>query len=139
MLATCFPHPALRMTGVAPPVPLLRSTTLTVFILASAFIVSSAWCTTTAAKTSGDLAIAQTALRILQSRCQSCHGAQKQEGGLRLDSRDALLTGGDRGPAISAANAAAQSLLLRSVDQSDPDLQMPPKQLLTPTEVSILR
>ncbi|MHC5540251.1 c-type cytochrome domain-containing protein, partial [Singulisphaera rosea] len=34
---------------------------------------------------------------VLVERCQSCHGPEKQKGGLRLDSRAALLAGGDSG------------------------------------------
>ena len=122
------------------PAPSPRSATLITCLLAAAFITFPV--RSVAAPllhASGDNSIAHSALRILQSRCQSCHGAQKQEGNLRLDSRDALLTGGDRGPAISASDTAADSLLLRSVNHSDPDLQMPPKQRLTPSELRILK
>src|SRR5690349_17030641 len=37
---------------------------------------------------------------LLSSRCVSCHGPEKAEGGLRLDSRAAALKGGDSGPAL---------------------------------------
>ncbi len=37
---------------------------------------------------------------LLLARCQSCHGPEKQEAGLRLDSRASILKGGDSGPAI---------------------------------------
>ena len=37
---------------------------------------------------------------VLAGHCQSCHGTDKQKGGLRLDSRDAMLNGGDSGPVI---------------------------------------
>jgi cytochrome c553 len=30
---------------------------------------------------------------VLVNRCQACHGAKKQESGLRLDSREALAAG----------------------------------------------
>ena len=38
---------------------------------------------------------------VLVERCYTCHGADKQKGGLRLDSRDALRKGGDSGPAVA--------------------------------------
>ncbi|MGV2334262.1 MAG UNVERIFIED_CONTAM: hypothetical protein LVR18_09125 [Planctomycetaceae bacterium] len=82
--------------------------------------------------------IAKTAVRILQSRCQSCHGPRQQEGELRVDSREALLTGGGRGPAITSTDQATKSLLLKSVTSGDPDLQMPPKQPLTQSEITVL-
>ena len=37
---------------------------------------------------------------ILADRCYHCHGPNKQESGLRVDSRAALLAGGDSGPAV---------------------------------------
>src|SRR5436190_22909897 len=37
---------------------------------------------------------------ILVERCGKCHGARKQSSGLRLDSRRAILEGGDSGPAV---------------------------------------
>lgn len=82
--------------------------------------------------------IAKTAVRILQSRCQSCHGPRQQEGELRVDSREALLAGGSRGPVITSTDQATESLLLKSVTSGDPDLQMPPKQPLTQSEITVL-
>lgn len=123
---------------MASPVPSPRSTIFIACFFAAAFALPTAG-SAVSSTFSGDPTVAQSAVRILQTRCQSCHGAQKQEGGLRLDSRISLLAGGDRGPTIAAAATASQSLLLRSVDQSDPDLQMPPKQRLTPSEVRILQ
>lgn len=37
---------------------------------------------------------------VLATRCVKCHGEKKQEGHLRLDSREGMLKGGDSGPAI---------------------------------------
>src|SRR5581483_4179155 len=37
---------------------------------------------------------------VLVENCLSCHGTKKQMGGLRLDSREAMLKGGDNGPVI---------------------------------------
>jgi len=37
---------------------------------------------------------------ILVEHCQKCHGPQVQKGGLRVDSRAALLVGGESGPAV---------------------------------------
>jgi cytochrome c553 len=62
---------------------------------------------------------------ILAERCFSCHGAKKQESALRLDSREALLKGGENGPVFDLENPAA-SRLLKAVRYDDPQLQMPP-------------
>ena len=37
---------------------------------------------------------------LLVKRCLECHGAEKQKGGLRLDTREGWLKGGDSGPAL---------------------------------------
>src|ERR1044071_9543972 len=62
---------------------------------------------------------------LLVAICYSCHGPDKQLGGLRLDSRAAISRGGGRGPAISSG-AAEASLLLKAVSYADPVLKMPP-------------
>lgn len=42
---------------------------------------------------------------VLARRCHSCHGASRQFGNLRLDTRDNALKGGSRGPSVIAGNA----------------------------------
>jgi mono/diheme cytochrome c family protein len=75
---------------------------------------------------------------LLVKHCQECHGAKKQEGGLRLDSRDAWMRGGDRGEAIIAGEPD-KSLLIQAVRHADPDLQMPPNEKkLTAAEIADL-
>ena len=51
---------------------------------------------------------------VLARQCYSCHGAEKQFSGLRVDSREALLKGGNRGPALTPGNR--DSLLLKRSD-----------------------
>ena len=65
---------------------------------------------------------------LLSERCVGCHGAKQQSGGLRLDSREAILRGGDSGPAAVSGDVAA-SLLVQAI-RYDGDLQMPPEQPL---------
>ncbi|MGL4419270.1 MAG: DUF1553 domain-containing protein [Gemmataceae bacterium] len=63
---------------------------------------------------------------VLVRECYSCHSeeAKKAKGGLRLDSRAALLAGGDTGPAI-VPGKPGESLLLKALQYDE--LQMPPK------------
>ena len=61
---------------------------------------------------------------VLSENCQSCHG-ELQTSGLRVDSRDRLLKGGSRGPALVPGNPEA-SLLIQAVSHSHPTLKMPP-------------
>ena len=64
---------------------------------------------------------------VLVKDCYKCHSAEggRIKGGLRLDTRDGLLKGGDSGPAIVPGNPDS-SLLIRAVRYRDRNLQMPP-------------
>jgi hypothetical protein len=65
---------------------------------------------------------------VLTEHCYSCHSteAKKQRGGLLLDAKAGLLTGGDTGPAL-VPHKPGESLLLKALRYTDPDLRMPPK------------
>ncbi|HVV72221.1 MAG TPA: c-type cytochrome domain-containing protein, partial [Verrucomicrobiae bacterium] len=65
---------------------------------------------------------------VLADNCYKCHSqkAEKVKGGLLLDSKEGLLKGGDTGPAIVPGDPE-QSLLIKAIRYTDPDLQMPPK------------
>jgi mono/diheme cytochrome c family protein len=76
-------------------------------------------------------------LPLLELRCVSCHGPDKVKGGLRMDSREALLKGGENGPAI-VPGKPAESLLLQAVMHSKKDLEMPPKEKLTTNDIAVL-
>jgi hypothetical protein len=60
---------------------------------------------------------------LLAERCQECHEDQEQ-GGLRMDSREALLKGGTSGPAIIPGKPE-QSLLIQAVRHTQKSLKMP--------------
>src|SRR4051812_32657492 len=62
---------------------------------------------------------------VLAGTCVKCHGEQKASGGLRLDSREAILAGGDNGPAIVPGDPQG-SLLIQAVRRADETLRMPP-------------
>ncbi len=74
---------------------------------------------------------------ILADRCYKCHSAQaeKLKGGLRLDTREALLRGGESGPAL-VPGKVNESLLIRAIRYKDEHLQMPPKEKLADTVVA---
>ena len=59
-------------------------------------------------------------------------------GGLRLDSREAILRGGKSGPAVVPGKPEI-SRLIRAVKRTDSDVKaMPPQEALTPTELQDL-
>ena len=71
----------------------------------------------------------ESAIRpLLIAHCIECHGPDRQESGLRLDSRPGWMKGGDRGPAIVPGDPE-NSILLLAVKHADPNLQMPEEKL----------
>lgn len=74
---------------------------------------------------------------LLINKFQSCHGAEKAEGELRLDSRAGVLEGGSRS-AAAIAEHPEMSLIIKAVDYSLEDLRMPPDSKLSDEERSLL-
>jgi len=73
---------------------------------------------------------------ILATHCWSCHGAKEEiEGELRLTGRNAILQGGESGPAVSLTRPE-KSLLLAAINYQD--LEMPPKAKLPKEQIAIL-
>src|SRR5262245_11512529 len=66
-------------------------------------------------------------LPILHKRCFDCHGPETQKGGLRIDSRAAMLEGGDSEKAAIVPGKSAESQLIKYVTSTDVDERMPPK------------
>ena len=72
---------------------------------------------------------------LLAEKCYSCHGDKKQKGGLRLDSLEAILTGGESGPALIAGKPE-ESLIVEAINYAG--LEMPPNGKLAPEKVVVL-
>jgi hypothetical protein len=86
-----------------------------------------------------DVDFFETSVRpVLSEACLGCHGPKKQSSGLRLDSREALLEGGDNGPAV-VPGKPDESLLVQAVARTHADIKMPPKKPLPATAVAALR
>ncbi len=75
---------------------------------------------------------------VLVERCQKCHGPKKQSSGLRLDSRDGVLKGGDNGPAV-VPGKPDESVLFQAVSGAHRELKMPPDGKLPEQAVASLR
>ena len=95
----------------------------------------------TAAETAGDdpqaAAFFENKIRpVLVTKCLECHGADKQKGGLRLDSREAALEGGDSG-AVLVPQEPMKSLLMDVISYRS-DIKMPPKSKLSEAEIADL-
>lgn len=75
---------------------------------------------------------------LLINRCYECHSIEKKiKGGLALDTRNAVLKGGDSGPGL-VAGEPDQSKIIEAVRYQNHDLQMPPKSKLPDVEIKVL-
>ncbi|MFG0288353.1 MAG: PSD1 and planctomycete cytochrome C domain-containing protein [Rhodopirellula sp. JB044] len=76
----------------------------------------------------------------LVTHCYECHSddAGKARGGLKLDSKQSVLLGGDSGPAV-VPRSLATSLLYKSILYTGDDYQMPPKGKLPPSVIADFR
>ncbi len=75
---------------------------------------------------------------LLVAKCFECHSSssEKLNGGLKLDSREAIFAGGDNGPALVAGQPEA-SLLIKAVQYSEAGFEMPPSGKLKPHEIEV--
>src|SRR4051812_20658620 len=94
-------------------------------------------CLLASAETPAERHFTERVKPLLDSRCVSCHGTEKQKGGLRMDSRTALLKGGESGPAI-VPGKPSKSLLVQAVMHVKPERSMPPKEKLTKQDIAVL-
>jgi mono/diheme cytochrome c family protein len=80
------------------------------------------------ANADGDQFFRQKVEPILRDNCFKCHSHAdgKMKGNLVVDSREALIAGGDTGPAVTPGEPG-KSLLIEAISYKNEDLQMPPK------------
>jgi mono/diheme cytochrome c family protein len=81
---------------------------------------------------------------IFAEHCLHCHGADAttRHGGVRLDNREAALSGGDSGQAAIVAGKSLESHLMQRVLSQDADEMMPPPEEnkpLSPQQIETLR
>ncbi len=77
-----------------------------------------------------DYAFFESKIRpVLVKHCYECHSTDsgKAKGGLLLDTKTAIRSGGDSGPAV-VPGSPRKSLLLSAMSHADSDLEMPPNQ-----------
>jgi mono/diheme cytochrome c family protein len=77
---------------------------------------------------------------LLQSKCYSCHGPNKQKGKLRMDQPDLLMKGGKDGLAIETGKPDESEMIKRLLLEKSDEHHMPPKEKpqLTEKEIAIL-
>ncbi|NBN94965.1 MAG: DUF1549 domain-containing protein, partial [Verrucomicrobia bacterium] len=90
-----------------------------------------------AADDSAGLAFFEQKIRpVIAENCYECHSAKakKLKGGLYLDSKSGWEKGGDSGKAVIVPGKPEESLLLRTVLHTEPDMAMPPKKPKLPDD-----
>jgi hypothetical protein len=76
---------------------------------------------------------------LLAKHCVSCHGPKKQESELRLDSIEAMLQGGKKGPAIVPGKGATSRLILALRGEGGLRLMPPDAPDLKPAEIELFK
>jgi hypothetical protein len=92
-------------------------------------------------KTQADADFFETRVRpLLHEHCLDCHSAEQKstEGGLSLDSAQGWQRGGARGPAV-VPHDPSSSLLWKAVSSADGQLQMPPGEPLSETQIEDIK
>jgi hypothetical protein len=73
---------------------------------------------------------------VLAGTCFKCHGGNKVNGGLRVDTRQVLLRGGQSGPAVTPG-APERSLLIQVLQHTaQAEIKMPPNQKLPDSTIA---
>lgn len=78
---------------------------------------------------------------ILKTKCNNCHGALKQKGGLRLDDKQWIIKGGKDGLVFHSGDATGSEIYHRIVLDPLEEKHMPPKgkPQLTEQEVNLIQ
>ena len=78
---------------------------------------------------------------ILDNKCISCHGPDKEKGGLRMDSMKAMFEGGEEEECLVAGDVEASFMITSILLPEDDDYHMPPKSKpqITPEELKVLK
>lgn len=77
---------------------------------------------------------------VLEAKCASCHGEEKQKGDLRVDTIAAMIEGGSEGASLVPGDPDGSPLLERVYLPLDDDEHMPPegKEQLSDDEIKLL-
>jgi mono/diheme cytochrome c family protein len=78
---------------------------------------------------------------LLFQKCAACHGALKQNSGLRLDAGELIRKGGDSGPTVVPGESTA-SMLIERVTAQDHSVRMPPEgqgEKLSESQIDLLK
>lgn len=111
------------------------STNLMVAFVFSFLVIANQTLATDLERVEAEKFFEQQVRPLLADHCIKCHGSGKQEGGLRLDKLDHLLSGGDSGAAVRPGDLNG-SLLVSAIRYED--FEMPPTGQLPPEKRAVL-
>ena len=74
---------------------------------------------------------------LLVTHCYECHSGDEDSGGLKVDSRQAMIAGGDSGSSL-VPGKPRKSLILEAVRYKNHQLQMPPEGKISDREIALL-
>jgi DNA-binding beta-propeller fold protein YncE len=109
----------------------MRSTVASILLIIAAAFVGGEFCTDRAMG-GGPPDHATQIQPILDKYCVACHGGDEVEGGLKLDSFDGLMAGGEHGAALTIGEPASSRMLLMTTGKLEP--KMPPDDMEGPNE-----
>ena len=108
-------------------------------VVASAYAVACAVAYSADAPSAEQIEVFEKQVRpLLVQNCNECHGAKKQEAGLRLDTHAGFLKGSDGGVVFTAGNVEG-SRLLTVLKYAEGETQMPPKGKLSEEQIAVVR
>lgn len=89
----------------------------------------------------GKLVFDHLVLPVLQEKCNNCHNEDKSKGGLRMDTYDLTIAGGDSEGNVVPGKPDQSLLISRILLPEDDDEHMPPegKPQISPEELALLR
>lgn len=78
---------------------------------------------------------------VIRQKCSSCHGTEKQKGGLRLDKPEFMLKGGKNGKVLVLNDPYASEIYKRILLPANDEFHMPPaeKPQLSAAEIALLQ
>src|SRR5437879_13836127 len=78
-------------------------------------------------------------LPILEKKCFQCHGEALKMGNLDLRTRESMVKGGDKGPALVPGHGDRSLLIHRVTGKVTPPMPMAPLPALSGREIALLK
>ena len=132
-------RPVLSGSIALPPLEVLKMKYLFRTAIASVYVVACAAAYSADDPSAEQIEVFEKQVRpLLVQNCNECHGAKKQEAGLRLDTQAGFLKGSDGGVVFAPGNVEG-TRLLAVLMYAEGETQMPPKGKLSDEQITVIR